>query len=237
VKTRKQLEDFKKDWAILNRDERLWKGAEHIIGACKELFTHMSNACRLINRRTTRIGVVINNLKDTKQEKWHEKYHKIARNFFNGDYERSTTETREALSQIKKESVRNLDLEIDFYLIGIDAGIKNGNPDRDMITDGENLATNDPAIMLRSLMIDIQEFEISRLNDINHIDAMKNIEIEAKIHEKFRDNKDVYMYKENKEYLEHCYERHIDLCKKKKVNPDIEEKKIERDRTEGFWRL
>jgi hypothetical protein len=96
---------------------------------------------------------------------------KIARDIVNGDYERANTEARKAIGQIKNESVRNLDLEIDFYLIGIDASNENGNPDRDMVAESENLATNDPAIMLRSLMIDIQDFEVNRLNDINHVEA------------------------------------------------------------------
>jgi hypothetical protein len=73
---------------------------------------------------------VIKNLKDQKQEKLYGKYHKIARDFFNGDCKKANTETKEAISCIKNESVRNLDLKVNFYLIGIDAIIKEGNPDR-----------------------------------------------------------------------------------------------------------
>jgi hypothetical protein len=108
-----------------------------------------------------------------------------------------------------------------------------------MIAEGMGLATDDPAIMSRSLMIDIQDFEVNRLNDMNvsKIIENKGTEIEEKIQEKFRDNKDTYMYKENKEYLEQCYEKYIDLCRKK-IQPDIVVKSIDKERTEGFlWRL
>jgi hypothetical protein len=62
-----------------------------------------------------------------------------------------------------------LELEADFYLIGIGASIKEGNPDMDIIKESEMIASNDPAIMLRSLMIDIHDFELNRLNDINQV--------------------------------------------------------------------
>jgi hypothetical protein len=87
-------------------------------------------------------------LKEKKQEKRYGKYHKIAREFFNEDYKKANRKAREAIHDIKKESVRNLDLEMDFYLIGIDVSIKFGNPDRALIKEGESLASNDPAIML-----------------------------------------------------------------------------------------
>lgn len=146
----------------------------------KEMFKHMSEVCRSVIRRTTKIDVIIRNLKgasSTKNaRKWYCKYHKIARSFFNEDFEQSNRETREVINEFKGESLRNIDLEIDFYLLGIDASIKNGNLDRDLIKSGEALASNDPAIILRSLMIDILDFEISRLNDINVREVIDNIE-------------------------------------------------------------
>jgi hypothetical protein len=51
--------------------------------------------------------------------------------------------------------------------MGIDASIKNGKPDRAMIEKGMMLADNDSAIILRSLAMIIQDFELSRLNAIN----------------------------------------------------------------------
>jgi hypothetical protein len=51
--------------------------------------------------------------------------------------------------------VRNLNLKVDFYLIWIDASIKEGNPDRDLIAQNIKLAAKDHTIMLRSLMIGI----------------------------------------------------------------------------------
>jgi hypothetical protein len=131
-------------------------------------------------------------------------------------------------------------LEADFYLIGIDASIKEGNPDRDMIKESEMIASNDPAIMLRSLMIDIHDFELNRLNDINHFEVMRNIEEkgaeeESKIHEKFRDNSDICMMKENLEYLEQCYSRYMELCRKKKVASNLVEKNVDKCKKEGFF--
>jgi hypothetical protein len=69
----------------LNRENRLWEGAKKIGKSYMELFTHMSTVCRFVNRRTIRIGTVVKNLKDGKQEKWYGKYHKIARDVFNCD--------------------------------------------------------------------------------------------------------------------------------------------------------
>jgi hypothetical protein len=70
VISRSDLEKFKNDWSFLNRENRLWEGAVRVNKAYMELFTRMSSVCRFINRRTIRIGTVIKNLKDTKQEKW-----------------------------------------------------------------------------------------------------------------------------------------------------------------------
>jgi hypothetical protein len=52
-------------------------------------------------------------------------------------------------------------------LLGIDASIKTGNPDKSMIEEGMNIASNDLAILLTKLAIEINDFEINRLNDIN----------------------------------------------------------------------
>jgi hypothetical protein len=170
----------------------------------------MCTVCRFINRRVVKVGVVVSKWNDQKQEKWYGKYHRISRDFFNGEYAKANTEAREVIGQMKNDSVNNLELEADFYLIGIDASIKEGNPDRDLIKESERITSNDPAILIRSLMIDIHDFEVSRLNDINHIEVMTSIEekgneAEAKIHEKFRDNNDICMKRENLEYLEQCY--------------------------------
>jgi hypothetical protein len=179
-------------------------------------------------------------MNDNKQEKWYEKYHRISRDFFNGDYEKTNREAREAIGQMKNESMRSLELEADFYLIGIDASIKEVNPDRDLIEESERIASNDPAILLRSLMVDIHDFELNRLNDIIHVEVMRNIEekgneAEAKIHERFRDNSDICMMKENLEYLEQCYSRYMELCRKKKVPSNLIERNVEICKKEGFF--
>jgi hypothetical protein len=150
VFSRKDFDDFRNDWSVLNRENTLWEGAKFINKEYMELFTHMSTVCRFVNRRSVRISAIINKLKEPKQEKWCGKYHKMSRDFFNGGYAKANTEAREAIGQMKNESVRNLELEADFYLIGIDASIKESNPDRDLIKESERIASNDPAIILRS---------------------------------------------------------------------------------------
>jgi hypothetical protein len=50
---------------------------------------------------------------------------------------------------------KDISLLIDFYLIGIDASIKNGNPDEDLLAQADRVASNDPAILLRKLMMKI----------------------------------------------------------------------------------
>jgi hypothetical protein len=44
------------------------------------------------------------------------------------------------------------------------------------------------------------------------------------MHEKIRDNKDMYMFIENRDYLEECYEKFIYLCDRKKVPSGIVER-------------
>jgi hypothetical protein len=58
-------------------------------------------------------------------------------------------------------------------------------------------------------MMDIQYFETSRINGVNLRETIENIEnkgaqSERKMHEKFRDNRDICMYNENRGYLEEC---------------------------------
>jgi hypothetical protein len=120
-------------------------------------------------------------------------------------------------------------MEIDLYLLEIDASIKANNPEKSMIEEGMNIASNDPSILLRKMAIEINEFETNRLNDINIGKVIKEIEVdgeegERKMHERFGDSRDACLFSENRNYLEECYKRHIYLCKKKGVKPDIEEK-------------
>jgi hypothetical protein len=63
----------------------------------------------------------------------------------------------------------------------------------------------------------------------------KDNEAEAKIHEKFRDNNDICMKKENLEYLEQCYSRYMELCRKKKVPSNLTVRNIETCKKEGFF--
>jgi ribosomal protein S8 len=63
----------------------------------------------------------------------------------------------------------------------------------------------------------------------------KGNEAEAKIYEKFRDNSDICMKRENLEYLEQCYSRYMELCRKKNVSSNLIVRNIETCKREGFF--
>jgi hypothetical protein len=136
--------------------------------------------------------------------------------------------------------MKEMGLLIDFYLLGIDASIKAGNPDEMLLEQACRVATNDPSIMLRKLRMKIYYFEISRICDVRISDVIEEIEgigIEAenKIHERYRMNKDFGVFKENIEYLEECHNKYIYLCDRKRVEPNIVKKTIDKCRKEGFF--
>jgi hypothetical protein len=88
------------------------------------------------------------------------------------------------------------------------------------------LIYNNPAILIRSLAMKVQKLEISRLNDINKDVVLEDIEnlgkeIEGEIYGKFRDNKELYMFNENKDYFEECYERFIYLYHRKEFHLNL----------------
>jgi hypothetical protein len=45
------------------------------------------------------------------------------------------------------------------------------------------------------------------------------------------------MFKENLEYIEACYDCYLTLCEKKKIEPNIERRPIERSRKQGYFKL
>jgi hypothetical protein len=73
-----------------------------------------------------------------------------------------------------------------------------------MIEEGIMLADNDPAILLRSLAIKIQDFELSMLNEINVKHVLNDIEwlvkeAKEKMYEKFqRKQRQLYIFKESR---------------------------------------
>jgi hypothetical protein len=93
-------------------------------------------------------------------------------------------------------NTKDLGLLIDFYLMGIDASIKMGNPDKHLLEQANRVAVNDPSILLRKLLMKIYYFEIARNCDIRISDTLEEIEglgieAESKIHEGYRINKDL----------------------------------------------
>jgi hypothetical protein len=170
--------------------------------------------CLARHRRATRMGITLNSIKDKDKNEWYRSYLKVSRSFFNEDFEQANREARDAIAKITNSNTRELGLLTDFYLMGIDASVKMGNPDEDLLEQANRIAVNDPSIMLRKLLMKIYYFEISRNCDIRISDTIDEIEgigieTESRIHESYRINKDLGVFKENVEYLEECYSRYM----------------------------
>jgi predicted ATP-dependent endonuclease of OLD family len=54
-----------------------------------ELFRHVSESCRILNRKMIKIDNIIKDLKDNSKNKWINRYEKIASDFFNENYEQA----------------------------------------------------------------------------------------------------------------------------------------------------
>jgi hypothetical protein len=179
-KNRKERDDFRNEWENINQDNALWKGKSRLRSECPELFRHLCESCRIFNRKMIKIGNVTKDLKDVLKDKWINKYQKITRDFFNEYIEQSNREARDPIIECNELDVRNNDVSVDFYLIGIDASIKVGNPDIALVEKDLKLADNDSAILLRSLALKIQNLEVNRLNDINIGMVLDDIAITGK---------------------------------------------------------
>jgi hypothetical protein len=60
-------------------------------------------------------------------------------------------------------------------------------------------------------------------------------EIEEKIYEKFKFNRDQSRFSENKYYREECYEKFAYICDRKGVYPDIEFRSVEEGKEKGYF--
>jgi HSP90 family molecular chaperone len=94
-KSRIDKNEFRSEWETLNRENRLWSNTKNF-GKEKydHFFTHMCTECRLLIRRVTKFGDVIKDAKLKNEEKWYCKYQKVARSFFNEDFEQVNCEAR-----------------------------------------------------------------------------------------------------------------------------------------------
>jgi hypothetical protein len=124
-------------------------------------------------------------------------------------------------------------------LIGINARIKASNQDIALVDEDLRLVDNDPSILLRSLTLKIQNFEVNRLNVINIGMLLNDItntgkEFEEKMHEKSRNNKDMCIFIENRDYLEKCYEKFIYLFDRKKVPSGLVERNSASIKGKGY---
>jgi hypothetical protein len=78
-------------------------------------------------RYLTRIGLTKEGLKDNDKDAWYRKYQRVARSFFNEDFEQANREAKDVIGQINNLNINSIDLEVDCYLIGLDTSIKNGS--------------------------------------------------------------------------------------------------------------
>jgi hypothetical protein len=168
----------------------------------QEMYEDMRKVCGVMFKHLTRIGLTKKGLRDGDKETWYRKYQRIARSFFNEDYQQVNREASDTIDQMNNKGINNIDLEMDFYLIGIDASIKDGNSDIDLMKQLSRIASNDPAITLRELMFLIYNFEVSRLNDIGVGEVIekseeKGMEAEDKMDEKLKSNNNSAMFHEN----------------------------------------
>jgi hypothetical protein len=177
----KKMNDRQKErneWINLDREGRLSNESIWELHDSKheELFIHMKKVCLARHRRATIIGMTLSKFKEDDKNKWYRNYLRVSRNYFNDDFEQANREARDVIDLINNSNVKDLGLLIDFYLIGIDANIKGGNPDGELLEQGNRIATNDPSILLRKLLMKIYYFEISRNCDIRISDIIDEIE-------------------------------------------------------------
>jgi hypothetical protein len=114
---------------------------------------------------------------------WYRKYLRLSRDFFNKDFQHANREARDVIDEMNNKNMKDIGLLVDFYLLGIDASIKAGNPDEELLMQADRVSMNDPVILLRKLMMEIYAFEIATKNDIRIKDTLEEIEgigIEAK---------------------------------------------------------
>jgi hypothetical protein len=241
----KKYGDKKDAWAFLNKDNQLlteddiWEIHSKKMSS---LYDRLYRVCGTLVRSEVRIGLTLDKLPGTQDDRgmWYRKYQRISRSFYNEDFRKANMEVREVLAEMDNKNMKDNDLQMDLYLIGIDASIKEGCPDLDMLRCASSVATSDPAILLRQLMIAIFNFEMSRLNDIRVGDAIRDIEdmgqdAEQRIHDEFKLKRDVAIRKENREYLEACFQRYVMNCEKKRIKPNIEIHVVEKHRKEGYF--
>jgi hypothetical protein len=211
--------NFKDNWRILNRENGLITCEEILEKKHKDLFVHMYESCRIMNSKLTRLGDVVKDVKDKNKEKWISKYQGLIRKFHDEEYEQVNREARDFICEMNSRNIKETSLNIEVYIIGIDASIKAGNPDLALLEDALRIADNDPCIMLRSLAIKIKELEVNRLNDIRVNEVLDDIcltgkEIEQKIYENMKHKKDICKFHEDRDYLEECYEQFSNLLMK-----------------------
>jgi hypothetical protein len=159
----------------LNRENSLVLSKEILKEMYSDLFIHMYESCRMLNHKLIRIGEVAKNIKDKSKEKWVYRFHDIVRKFQDEDYEQANREARDFIYDLRENNVRSTSLSLELYTIGIDAGIKAGNPDMSLLEEALSIADKDPTMLLRSFAIKIYELERNRLNDIRVKDVLDDI--------------------------------------------------------------
>jgi hypothetical protein len=65
-----------------------------------DLYRHIYEAGRFMDRKTIKFANIVKDMKDEPNEKWFAIYQKIAKDFFNEDYERDNQKAKDVLSTL-----------------------------------------------------------------------------------------------------------------------------------------
>jgi hypothetical protein len=75
----------------------------------------------------------------------------------------SKQKRKSVLEEMNREKHNNNDYRIDKSVLGIDTGIKAGNPDHQMIEESLRTANNNQSLFLKLLLMKVHNFEMSIL--------------------------------------------------------------------------
>jgi hypothetical protein len=82
---RTERSKFSKELEDINRENVIWTGQSRLGNLFKNLYTHICEVCRFMNRKLIKFENVVKDMKDNSKEKWYCKYEKIARDYFKED--------------------------------------------------------------------------------------------------------------------------------------------------------
>jgi hypothetical protein len=93
----------------------------------------------------------LNKCKENDRNRWYRKYLRVSSDFFNENFEQANREARDVISEMTNTDTKDINLLVDFHLLGIDPSIKNGNPDENLLEQGDRILTNDPSVFVKKI--------------------------------------------------------------------------------------